>query len=109
MPAMKLYLDDVRQAPKDWIQCRWPDEVIDYMQKNEVEEISLDHDLGDVSYSYFTPERTGMDVLTWVEAQQRSNPLFHVPKIIVHSANPARAKTMRQLAHKLMANYAKTH
>lgn len=102
---MKLYLDDIRSAPKGWIQCRWPDEMFEYMLSNEVEEISLDHDLGDVSYSYLTAERTGMDVLTWMEEQQNQDPLFHIPKIKIHSANAVRAKAMRKIAKRLMDKY----
>ena len=31
---------------------RWPDEVIALLQTGEVEELSLDHDLGDDEYAH---------------------------------------------------------
>ncbi|MGI2080401.1 cyclic-phosphate processing receiver domain-containing protein [Shewanella putrefaciens] len=44
---MKIFLDDERLAPTGWLQVRWPDEVISYLAKGMVTDISLDHDLGD--------------------------------------------------------------
>lgn len=61
---MKVWLDDVRQAPDGWVHATTPEEVIEFLRSGEVEEISLDHDLG-----LATPdsERTGNDVLVWLE------------------------------------------
>ena len=59
---MKVWLDDVREAPEGWIHIRTPEEAIDLLRSGAVEEISLDHDLG-----IFTEEgeATGYDVLLW--------------------------------------------
>jgi len=43
---VKVFLDDVREAPAGWIRCRTPDEVIVLLETGDVEELSLDHDLG---------------------------------------------------------------
>ena len=43
---MNVWLDDIREAPKGWIRCVRPDEVIELLESREVEEISLDYDLG---------------------------------------------------------------
>jgi len=58
---MRVYLDDVRVAPAGWVQARWPNEVIALLQSGNVEELSLDHDLGD------DQRGTRYDVLTWIE------------------------------------------
>ena len=60
---MKVFLDDVRAAPAEWILVKWPNEAIRFLKSGKVSEISLDHDLGD-------DERgTGYDVLLWIEEQ----------------------------------------
>jgi hypothetical protein len=101
---MKLYLDDIRSAPKGWVQCRWPDEVIECIEGGNVEEISLDHDLGDGMCSW-RPERTGMDVLNWLETQQHNNPRFPIPIIHIHTSNAAKYPIMVSLAEKLMKQW----
>ncbi len=79
---MKIFLDDERLAPTGWLQARWPDEVIFYLAKGMVTDISLDHDLGDDARG------TGYDVLLWIE-QAIVDTGFQPPKINVHTSNPA--------------------
>jgi len=79
---MKIFLDDERLAPTGWLQVRWPDEVISYLSKGMVTDISLDHDLGDDARG------TGYDVLLWIE-QAIVDTGFQPPKINVHTSNPA--------------------
>ena len=58
---MRVFLDDERTTPEGWIRVYWPSEAIALLQTGEVEELSLDHDLGD-------DERgTGYDVVLWIE------------------------------------------
>ena len=77
---MKVFLDDERETPNGWIRVYWPDEAISLLETGDVEEISLDHDLGD-------DERgTGYDVLLWIEEAVITSD-FIPPKIKVHSAN----------------------
>jgi hypothetical protein len=83
---MKVWLDDVRVAPRGWTHVRTPEEAIELLRSGEVDEISLDHDLG-----LTTPEseRTGYDVLAWLEEAIGFGTWEHpVPVIHVHSANP---------------------
>jgi len=57
------------------------------LQKGDVTEVSLDHDLGD-------DERgTGNDVILWIEEQVYTNS-FVPPKIYVHSANSSAKQKM---------------
>ena len=77
---MKVYLDDLRTTPEGWTHVFWPDEAISLLKTGQVEEISLDHDLGD-------DERgTGYDVILWIEKAVVTEG-FIPPKIYVHSAN----------------------
>jgi hypothetical protein len=83
---VKVWLDDVREAPLGWVRARSPEEAIELLRSGDVEEISLDHDLG-----LATPEseRTGYDVLAWLEKAVATGAWEHnVPEIRIYSANP---------------------
>lgn len=84
---MKVFLDDERATPPGWTRVYWPDEAIALIKTGQVEEISLDHDLGD-------DERgTGYDVILWIEeAVVRQG--FVPPKMRVHSANSSARQKM---------------
>lgn len=77
---MKIFLDDVRSAPPGWIRPYWPDDVIELLKSGNVEELSLDHDLGDDSRG------TGYTVLLWIEETVVLRN-FSVPLIHIHTAN----------------------
>lgn len=94
---MKIWLDDVREAPDSgWRVCRWPSEVISYLERGttyrDISHLSLDHDLGD-------DERgTGYDVLLWIEERVVTDPNYTPPPLItVHSANTS-ARVKMELA-----------
>lgn len=79
---MRVYLDDERNTPEGWVRAYWPDEAIALLETGQVDEISLDHDLGD-------DERgTGYDVVLWIE-EAVATKAFRPPVIRVHSANPS--------------------
>ncbi|TCG01031.1 hypothetical protein BZM26_09745 [Paraburkholderia strydomiana] len=86
---MKVFLDDLRPAPAGWTRAYWPDEAIALLDTNEVEELSLDHDLGDDSRG------TGYDVLLWIEEAVALRG-FKPPRMKVHSANPAASIRMQE-------------
>jgi Cyclic-phosphate processing Receiver domain len=91
---VRVWLDDVREAPEGWVHVKTPEEAIDLLRSGEVKEISLDHDLG-----LATPEaeRTGYDVLAWLEEAVATGTWRHsVPVIRVHSANPVGWRRMEQ-------------
>jgi len=58
----------------------WPDEAIALLESGQVDELSLDHDLGD------DVRGTGYDVVLWIEEAVALRG-FKPPKITVHSAN----------------------
>lgn len=84
---MRVFLDDERPIPHGWHGVRWPEEAIALLEGGEVEELSLDHDLGDDAHG------TGYDVLVWLERAVAERG-FRPPRLHVHSANPAARERM---------------
>lgn len=83
----RVFLDDERTTPAGWIRVYWPSEAIALLKTGAVEELSLDHDLGD-------DERgTGYDVVLWIEEAVALHQ-FNPPKITVHSANSSAREKM---------------
>jgi len=89
---MKIFLDDVRNAPEGFTRVYDPFSCILLLEENKgnVEILSLDHDLG----LFFGKEKeyTGYDVLLWLER----NPQYMPKSICIHSANPVARKKMFQ-------------
>jgi hypothetical protein len=90
---MKVWLDDQRAAPEGWVHVRTPEDAIDLLRGGSVEELSLDHDLAlDVGPG----ERTGYDVLLWLEAEVASGRARPPAVMSVHSGNVGAVKRMEQ-------------
>ena len=97
---MKVYLDDERQTPEGWVRVFWPEEAIELLKKGDVEEISLDHDLGDDEHG------TGYDVLLWIEeAVALEN--FDPPIMRVHSANSSARDKMENAIQSIKKRVAR--
>ena len=108
---VRLYLDDVRTPLQDdWIVVRNYDEFVDKIHFHgleNIEVISLDHDLGDSAmFEYYNnvkdnyqldytniTEKTGYDCCKFLvsESMTKNIPL---PQIYVHSANPIGSANM---------------
>ena len=119
--SYRIYLDDIRTPiDKDWVVVRNYDEFVETIQKlglRNIEEISLDHDLGDSAiaeyYANAKPnnilnydnilEKTGMDCCKFLvdESVETNTPL---PQIYVHSSNPVGRVNMMSLIN----NYLKS-
>lgn len=84
---MKIFLDDLRECPNGWIQARNYNEMIKLLEENKakVEEISLDHDLGET--------KTGYDICKYLV----ENDFWFMSKITIHTANAVGAKNMYEL------------
>lgn len=87
---MKVFLDDERTTPEGWTRVYWPSEAIQLLESGQVQEISLDHDLGDDARG------TGYDVVLWIEEAVALRG-FVPPVMRVHSANAAAGRA-RMLA-----------
>ena len=92
---VKVWLDDVRPAPGGWVHVTTVAAAIELLESGEVEEMSLDHDLGD--FDDRGAEKDGYSVLAWIEEQVALNG-FVPPVLSAHSANlPARARMLRAI------------
>jgi Cyclic-phosphate processing Receiver domain len=74
-----------------WVKT--PQEAVELLKSGEVEELSLDHDLGLTEES--GREQTGYDVLLWIE-EQVATAGFRPPRLVVHSANPPAHERMQR-------------
>lgn len=87
---MKLWLDDIREAPEGYTWCKtaW-DAVMCILQHNSyIQEWSLDHDLGD-------DRAHGAAFLNMVIAMIRLGANIYIPKDIrIHSQNPVGRQNM---------------
>lgn len=92
---MKLWLDDERPAPEGWHRVKTADEALKVLATagHLLEEISLDHDLGDLTHS---PERTGYTVLEEIERLTACQEEYFPPRIYIHTANPVARRKMQQ-------------
>ena len=90
---MKVWLDDWRPAPEGWVHVRTPEEAIEVLRGGDVEAISLDHDLG---LAEGLRERTGYDVLLWLEREVEAGRARPPAVMEVHSGNVAVMKRMEQ-------------
>ena len=88
---MRLWVDDERVAPDGWLWAKTAEEAIRLLEENQVEKMSLDHDLGDVDSN---PEKTGYTVLTYVESRVVWDPDYVAPAIRIHTANVSARKKM---------------
>jgi hypothetical protein len=79
---MRVFLDDERITPAGWVRVYWPAQAIELLASGLVQELSLDHDLGDDARG------TGYDVVLWIEEAVALRG-FRPPRITVHSANPS--------------------
>ena len=85
---MKIFLDDIRRCTPDYTRV---DNYLDCIRlleqnKGKVEELSLDHDLGEF--------HTGYSVCKWIVENEYYEGLN---RIIIHSSNPVGVKNMLEL------------
>lgn len=85
-----LYLDDERPTPDEYsLRVYTASQAIKVLSSGvRLDVVSLDHDLGDDKAG------TGYDVLLYIEYQVRTNPVYVLPEIRIHTANPAARKRM---------------
>ena len=90
---MRLFIDDVRIAPRGWDRAYSVNGAIDYIKQfyDKIEVISLDHDAGE----YGPPDY--IKILDWIEEHYGAN---FKPAIKLHSANPVGIANMRRIIQK---------
>ena len=141
MNKVKIYLDDIRTPnDKDWLVVRSFYEFVDLINKvglNNIELISLDHDLGDTAmneyYNNVSPnykldyenieEKTGYDAAKWLvnlfyslnedrinmsRSEKKRDKNFYFPKVVVHSANPIGSANIMGYINNFLMNEGKS-
>lgn len=87
---LKIYLDDKRSTPDGYIRTFWPSQVATLIEEFEIEEISLDHDLGDDDIG------TGNDVVLYIEEKVYFNRQWIVPSLKTHTDNSSAREKMQR-------------
>lgn len=78
---INLYVDDLRDCPSGFVVARTCQEAIRLLEEQEVDILSLDHDLGEDAQGNLLP--TGYDLVKYIcEKGLRAN------KIYIHTDNP---------------------
>lgn len=96
---IKLFVDDIRNAPDDsWVVARTVTEAIRTIDKFEIEELSLDHDISHqvtiekLSRPYPCNE-CFCAVAHYIGASFMREPV--TPKVTLHTSNPVGAAEMK--------------
>ncbi len=86
---MKIWLDDLRQAPEGYVWCHSVNEAIRFIKNAdyEIELIDCDHDLGE----YAEDGGDGIKLLDWLVERG----LFY--KILLHTRNPVGRANMERM------------
>ena len=87
---MKIWLDDIREAPEGYILCHSVNEAKRQIEKNEkmttIEVIDCDHDLGD----YYPDGGDGIKLIDWLAERGTYYP------IRLHTMNPVGRENMQR-------------
>lgn len=136
---VKIYLDDIRTPVNpDWIVVRSYDEFVEKVREigfENIDVISLDHDLGDTAMNeYFNnvspnytldysniKEKTGMDCVKWLVnyyydnynlaedlISRKNKKIIGItfPKVYTHSANPIGSANIMGYCNNFLMNEA---
>jgi hypothetical protein len=91
---MKIYLDDVRIAPKGYVLAKSVNQAIrlieQYEKTEKIELIDLDHDLGD----YAKDGGDGIKLLDYLVENQKFYP------VKLHSMNPVGRDNMQRVINR---------
>lgn len=103
---MKLYVDDIREAPEGYTLARTISEavVFIYNYSSSIKEISLDHDIshnvrvGDTYRPFPSPETFA--TIAYFIGEVYKDEGSSIPKIVTHTANPVGAEKIRDILDK---------
>jgi len=76
---IKIWLDDERPSPKEYVHLKTVSECIELLETGKVRHINFDHDLG--------TKLTGHDLALWIEKRAFEDSNFRVPSYAIQSAN----------------------
>lgn len=84
---MNIYLDDLRKCPKGFVLARTVEEAIALLEANEVDILTLDHDLGEDGNGDLLP--TGYDLVKYMCERG-----LYAKKFYMHTSNPVGRENM---------------
>lgn len=92
---VKIWLDDIRPTPPGYVSARSVNEIKNIIeslerQKVKIEELNLDHDLGD----YAKDGGDGIKLVLWLAETERYYP------IVIHSMNPVGVQNMQAIINR---------
>lgn len=96
-------MDDMRNPPEGFILARNATECFILLKNNEVNRLSLDHDLGDVD------AETGYDFCKWLVEEGINNPTIYPKIIYLHTANGVGRDNMFKLLERYKPDWVKLH
>lgn len=96
---MNIYLDDLRPCPERFVLAKDISECKVLIIGNDVNVLSLDHDLGG--------EETGYDFVKWLVEIGIDNPNIYPKIIFLHTANPVGRRNMFELLKRYKPNSVK--
>lgn len=95
---MKIYVDDLRQAPEGWVLARTITEAIRMLAELAVEEVSLDHDIVYVDERGQWLGKNHTENYTPVARYIAQMPKSVRPKIVkIHTSNAVGAEALKQI------------
>jgi len=100
---INIFLDDIRPCPEGFILARNATECSVLLRNNEVNTLSLDHDLGD------SDALTGYDLCKWIVEQGIESPHIYPKVIYLHTANGVGRDNMYQLLNRYKPDWVKLH
>lgn len=92
---MKLFVDDIRKPPEGWQVARTITDAIRILATQEVEEISLDHDIA--CRLVMGQEHSSEETFEPVARYLALMPAERRPKISIHTANPGAGQVMAKI------------
>jgi len=98
---INLFLDGLRPPPDNFILAKDATECSTLIQNNDINILSLDHDLGETE--------TGYDLVKWLVESGLEAPEIYPKVIYLHTANPVGRQNMYQLLMRYKPEHVKVH
>jgi len=99
---INVFMDDLRPCHKGFILAKNATECSMLLRNNEVNILSLDHDLGE-------NELTGYDLVKWLVEQGIEAPHIYPKTIYLHTANGVGRDNMFKLLDRYKPSWVKLH
>jgi|SRR5581483_2622135 len=96
--GLKLFVDDLRECPRGWIPAKTITEAIRILSTVNIEEVSLDHDIGCrlVTGQEHSSNET-FEPIAWFLLM--ANSPIEVVKVRIHTSNVAAGRRMADIMH----------